>query len=406
MFQFPRRITVPPMKQTVHLRSKLHHLLNECPKKLKMREMQQFSKFLGAHDSKVVLVGSGNLGQSCLPVLTKNKLEVVAFADDNPKLWQQDILGLKVISLNDAGVRFGESAIFVVAIYYTHHSYLATRDRLQKYGARKIVFFPIMLWMFGDQLLPFYHFTLPSHYVQHADQVMEAFSLMTDEKSQNQFVSHLHWRMWQEHGVLPETTLDNQYFPDDLIELGPDEAFAEGGGYDGDTVRSFMKQCGGKYRTIHTFEPDPENFRQLEQFHASLSASERNKVHIYNQAIGARVSKIRMSRTGTAGATIGGSIGVDIGCVPLDQVLTCEPVTFLKLDVEGAEMEALRGAVQTLVEKRPITTVCLYHRPEDLYTIPLFLASIMDRTNFHLRTHDYDGRELVLYAIPHEHALA
>ena len=84
----------------------------------------------------------------------------------------------------------------------------------------------------------------------------------------------------------------------------------------------------------------------------------------------------------------------------LDQVAAGERPTFIKLDVEGDELAALRGGRRTLEESQPVVAVCVYHRPEDLWSIPLFLHEALPAHSLFLRAHAWDGFELVAYAIP------
>lgn len=77
-------------------------------------------------------------------------------------------------------------------------------------------------------------------------------------------------------------------------------------------------------------------------------------------------------------------------------------VDYIKLDVEGSELKILEGATATLRRHRPQLCVCLYHHKRDLFDIPLFLASILDRYTYHLGHHSHSFRETVLYAIPNE----
>jgi hypothetical protein len=96
----------------------------------------------------------------------------------------------------------------------------------------------------------------------------------------------------------------------------------------------------------------------------------------------------------------GGS--VQVRGVALDRILAGRPVTFLKLDIEGAEQDALQGAARLLTGQQPLAAVCVYHGPDDLWRIPLQLHTCMPRSRLFLRQHGFDGWETVCYAIPHE----
>jgi hypothetical protein len=74
--------------------------------------------------------------------------------------------------------------------------------------------------------------------------------------------------------------------------------------------------------------------------------------------------------------------------------------TFIKMDIEGAEMDALRGARETIQKHKPILSICVYHRQDDLWRVPLLIESMAEGYRFYLRPHDVDGWQLVCYAVP------
>ena len=77
-----------------------------------------------------------------------------------------------------------------------------------------------------------------------------------------------------------------------------------------------------------------------------------------------------------------------------------ERVDVIKLDVEGAEMQALEGAAATLAHRRPRLAISVYHRPEDLFSIPLFLKDLLPDSRFYLGHHTACALETVLYVLP------
>jgi hypothetical protein len=75
------------------------------------------------------------------------------------------------------------------------------------------------------------------------------------------------------------------------------------------------------------------------------------------------------------------------------------------MDIEGSELQALEGAQNTIRKHVPALSICLYHRQEDLWTIPLFIASLSDKYRLFLRRHSDDCWEQICYAIPAERLL-
>jgi hypothetical protein len=91
---------------------------------------------------------------------------------------------------------------------------------------------------------------------------------------------------------------------------------------------------------------------------------------------------------------------VVVQCVALDDALPVESPTYVKLDIEGAEPAALQGARRLLTRARPRLAVCVYHEPDHLWSLPLWVDALGLDYDLHLRAHRYNGFDVVLYAIP------
>jgi hypothetical protein len=74
-------------------------------------------------------------------------------------------------------------------------------------------------------------------------------------------------------------------------------------------------------------------------------------------------------------------------------------VDFIKMDIEGSELNALQGAQNTIRKYKPILAICVYHKKNDLLTIPAYIHSICPEYKFYLRAHSKYSQELVLYAV-------
>jgi hypothetical protein len=91
-----------------------------------------------------------------------------------------------------------------------------------------------------------------------------------------------------------------------------------------------------------------------------------------------------------------------VECVSLDENLTKIQIrpTYIKMDIEGGELSALKGARGIIQKEMPILAICLYHRYDDLWRIPLYVQSLVRGYHFFLRPYEIEGWQLVCYAIP------
>jgi hypothetical protein len=126
----------------------------------------------------------------------------------------------------------------------------------------------------------------------------------------------------------------------------------------------------------------------------------REKIEIVNAAVGSHRRTVRFDAAGATRASVKEAGAIQVNCVTLDKELAGEASSFLKYDVEGTELDALIGAQDIKGCLRPIVAVSVYHRPEDLWQIPLYLQSLNPGYHFSLRSHDEEGRDLVSYVIP------
>jgi hypothetical protein len=113
-----------------------------------------------------------------------------------------------------------------------------------------------------------------------------------------------------------------------------------------------------------------------------------------------RRAVLRFDPAGTRGSSLTEAGGSEIPVVALDEVLGGSRVTFVKMNIEGAEIEALRGAANSIARWRPKLAISAYHRPSDLWEVAATVREIDPGYRFHLRQHDGGIIETVLYALP------
>jgi FkbM family methyltransferase len=176
------------------------------------------------------------------------------------------------------------------------------------------------------------------------------------------------------------------------------------GAYDGDTLRDLMAWTGGRYRGAMALEADPANFAAL-QHRIEEDPNLRGRACAIQAAVGRRRAKVRFRASGLASAAVSESGGIEVDSVSLDECLAGESPTFIKMDIEGAEMDALEGASEVLREQAPLLAICAYHTQGHLWQIPLRIGRLMPAGRLSLRAHCMDGFDLVCYAVPPHRAM-
>ena len=122
------------------------------------------------------------------------------------------------------------------------------------------------------------------------------------------------------------------------------------------------------------------------------------KVQLQMAAVGREAGVVKMNGGGTVASAVG-SGNVEVRCVALDDVAG-DPPTYVKMDVEGYELEALAGLRRTMAMHPPILAVTCYHAVDHLWKIPNFIHSVNPDYRLHLRRYAEDCWETVCYAVP------
>lgn len=217
-----------------------------------------------------------------------------------------------------------------------------------------------------------------------------------------------------EHRILQFThELDEfQYFDPEVGSLhkqGVREVFIDGGSCDLNTSIRFLNWCNAECDKVYAFECDRRGVKLCQerlQRITKLSAvtelipkglwSEETTLHFFEASYVSGSNVTKNARAGT----------VDIETESIDHVLKGERATFIKMDIEGSELEALKGAEKTILKWHPLLAISLYHKLEDIVTIPSYIKSIVPEYKLYIRNYHEEYTETVLYAIYPEAAEA
>lgn len=345
----------------------------------------------------VVLFGSGNLGKKILTFFTSKKVNVLCIVDNDLRKQGQKVNEVEILSPSEAFSRYGKlESPWVVTIWSPGHDFSTTKGQLSNIGVIDIVSINNIFQIYSSDLLPYYHFETPEFYLNNIELIEKAYLKLFDEESKRQFVGHLKARIGYSFEVIPKAQIDNQYFPIDIVNLERDEVFLDCGAFTGDTLSDFLKYSNEPHKKFICLEPDPINLVALRK---TINENNIPNVEVFNIAVGNQNAELNFEATGGGGAGLSENGTLIVSCKRIDDYFI-ENFTFIKLDIEGAEMDALKGASNSILSSRPKIAVCIYHLPSDLWSIILYLSEKYPFYKFSARTHQYDGLDFVLYAIP------
>jgi len=190
-----------------------------------------------------------------------------------------------------------------------------------------------------------------------------------------------------------------QYFQADFLRWSDKEAFFDAGAYDGDTIRDFLAFTGGRYAHIWAAEPDEDSFNRLKAF---VEERKLKNVELIQAGLAAFRGKAAFSgglRTSSKVAEAAEATENYVNLETIDHIVQgLRKLTCLKMDIEGGEAAALKGAAGTIKKDRPKLAVCAYHRADDLLTLPALIQELVPEYKLYFRLHLAWPVDAVLYA--------
>jgi FkbM family methyltransferase len=384
------------------LKEQLQFLLSESVPIAEERALTTFDNQLALCKGQLVLYGCGSMGLKVLHCLRMHGIEPLAVADGNPQSWGKSWAGMSILSLAEAVERYGDQAGFLVTIYNPTNSFLEISRQLHMAGCHLVFSLIPLRWKFHQEFLPYLRDDLPHKVLLKQERVLRGYDVFSDNFSRREYVAQVHWRLHADYEQLPMPQTENEYFPDDLFDIGNDWFFVDIGAYDGDTVAAFIKKCYGNYRKIMAIEPDPRNFQKLIAYLNTLPENLKQKIFPFPYAAASRAGQIRFSSGKDEQSSVADEGQIVVEGRTLDELAFSDIPDYIKIDAEGAELDILSGAQRVLNVNRPIVAACAYHFQNHLWEVPLALHSHCYRYNFHIRAHRPDCWDTVCYAVPEE----
>lgn len=217
---------------------------------------------------------------------------------------------------------------------------------------------------------------------KHENELNSAYNLF-EEDSKKIFAGCVDFMFGGELETLKKITSNKDEIFENVLKLGDNESYLDLGAYRGDTVEEFLHYCGGKYSDIVALEPDRRTFKKLEAYLGNIPCSTA-----YQKAVFSENKTLIFSSKAGRQSTVSEK-GEEIEAVCVDSLYSDKTVTYIKMDVEGVEKEAIKGAEITLKNQKPKLNIALYHRSEDIFSIPLQISAINPDYKFYLRRHPY-----------------
>jgi len=348
----------------------------------------------------VILYGAGSVGRDVYALLARHGWTVRCVLDRRAQpgaQWGATPLYRPDDNPLTAAERGGLPVI--IAIFNRDADIPAIARSLRAWGYGPCISFVDLHDRFATELGDRFWLTRRSFYDAHADAIEEAAALWADAASRQLYAAILHFRRSGDYAALPQPESATQYFPRGLLGWPPTPLrLVDCGAYDGDTLAA-LAASGLPVEAVAAFEPDLANFQRLAARARAYQPMPAGGLALWPCGVAAQTELLAFAAGQGEGSALAAGGDGRIPCVALDDALPGFRPNLIKMDIEGAESDALRGAAGLIRLHRPGLAVCVYHRPAHLWAIPQQIAQWRLGYRFYLRTHGYDDFDVVLYAL-------
>lgn len=342
----------------------------------------------------IVLYGTGNGGDKIVDELLRRGIPLRGVFASDGFVRNRTFRGLPVESFSDITARLGDDIVILVAFGSSRADVM---EQIENIAEKHTLLVPEVPFIGGDVFDRTYFETHDAAYTA-------LYNALADDTSRALLDDMIRYRLTGRLEFLRRTeplaaSLRGLIREDSVLTA------LDGGAFTGDTVRVFG-EVFSSLREVWAVEPDAHSFSKLSAY---AEAETRFTVHPRNGLLWCKTGTLPFRMAGSRGSGIGASAKrqkeTEVAAWTADS-LVFGRIDLIKLDVEGAEREALRGMEALIRRDRPALVISLYHRTDDLAALPEMLQKICPDYCFSLRRVPcFPAWDLMLYAVPKEKSL-
>lgn len=361
----------------------------------KKKDMNTYNPKIQSSDS-IVIFGAGSYGQDFARNFNSLGFKVLYFIDNDSEKWGDTIDGISVISPQRLLEIYDEQIL--VLICSTWHSEI--KEQLTSLGINRSIVVDFVTYYQMHYKLRNYAQSFEIYFNENLEGFNKVNDLWFDNDSKQTFEQLLAYRVSGNPSCLLKSLFLQYYHPCVLPKQG--DIIIDGGAFIGDTAKPFNDYLNSNCK-IYSFEPSKDNFAILKY---TIKEEKMTNVIPIQAGLGIENNELYMDTIEDC-VNPGYSIlneGIEkVKVTSIDEFVLengLESVDLIKLDIEGFELDALKGAYESIRRFRPQLQICLYHKPEDLMEIPLYLSEEFNDLGykFYLGHHTECFLETVLYA--------
>ncbi len=324
-------------------------------------------------DRPIVIYGMGNGADKIINEFEKRRITVDAVAASDDFVRGQSFRGFTVRRISDV-LESSPDAVIIIAF---GTCITEVMDRIYSLAEKTIVL-AADVPVYGDNIW------CREFYEENRGDIERAFSLLADEQSKRVFENIISFKLTGQLEYLRRSYSSKDEVFRSIIPPGSNESYLDLGAYRGDTIDEFLRYSGGSYERITALEPDRKNFTKLKKNTAGMK-----NIRLFRMGIWSEDMDMSFSDSLGRGSSINNGGGDTLAVTKIDTLYRVQHISYIKMDVEGCERQAITGGINTLRRDKPKLNIAVYHRSEDIFSLPLFIDSILPEYRIYLRQHPY-----------------
>lgn len=365
--------------------------------------LDQMLREIAAYKDKLLLYGAGSAGIAFLYFLRRIGLEPKYFLDADKSKSGKECEGIKIITPDQAVEMAGEDALVIVCINTDGKRYCksfdealrigghhAVYEKLRTAGCRNIIdytYFRRCHDLFRNE-----KYNAPSCsdvelMLAHQNEIAEVYEWLADEHSRDVFEKILRFRLLDDTIGVPTMPQDRQYFEYGFYGKRADEIFVDCGAFNGISLKTFLAENSNQFEKYYALEPDDSNWDKLMEYKQQLPEDVQKKMCCIRKAAwedDGGISFYSLHGPGSFAADIGKE---RVETITIDAMLDGQRASYIKMNIEGSEKQALKGAEETIRKYKPRLAVAGYHRTDDFWKIPMMMKGYCKDYKIYLRSY-------------------
>lgn len=343
----------------------------------------------------IIIFGAGGGREFNLYYLRKLGINPVAICDNDSNKWNIVVDDIRVQSFDQIKEKYEDAYFYISANCFYFDIFKQITEA--GYKEENISRHDIILQFLGEE-------NAYSYYKTKENELDYLYKQLADDKSREVLLNRMAFYRTRNRKYMMDVRTENQYFDASVYDVRNIRCYIDSGMYTGDSIESFISNVGNDFDKIYGFEPDEKfchiakkAYNNCENIVCVQSANS-DVDGVINVSDAGKIMKSIERDTFKMESETGDTFRV----CKLDSYFYDkeDKIDMIKMDIEGAELAALKGAKEVIQKFKPLLAICVYHKITDLLEIPKYCMGLGVPYDIYLRHYSDSSLETVCYFIP------